>query len=634
MPVQRHTQPLIRSANSSFVRDINGLRAIAVVAVVLFHFFPTLVPGGFVGVDVFFVISGYLMTKIILEQAEKGTFSIVHFYIRRAQRLAPALIAMVLIVMTCLWFFLYTVEYMNFAKHALSTLLLYSNFVYWQEAGYFTANAHENWLLHTWSLSAEWQFYLIYPLTIYPIFRFLGAQGTRYLMVLGFVCSFSLSVFTALTAPDAAYFLLPTRAWQMLLGGLVFLFPLERRIAFLPLIGISLITYALFTVNATTPWPGLAALLPTVGAALILSSGVRESSLPQSRLMANIGLSSYSIYLWHWPINVALHNMAFDPGPLVLALGLVVSMGLGWLSYMYIEQLKTRLIALPCFVLAVTVAYFIEQTNGAATTYRPISRSSKNAQVTKYHAMNSWKSGPISDCSMSKRIAATGVSSLAEYCLRGPGAGGLFLWGDSHMGAWSSGIRASVENLAVSQVTSSGCTPTTRPSLVEYSAVRIACNAANTLAIKKIAEIRPKIVILAQKSRHEHSDWTRIESDLIQLGVRDVLVLGPVPQWYPSVPVNYFRYANNDLTLSTSKLDKSLITSDKRMESIAADSNTLRYLSILTRICNQPTKHDGYCTVIFNDELISFDYGHLTETASKYLAEKYVRGELSSTSIN
>ena len=149
-----------------FRSDINFLRAIAVVLVVVFHFSNVALPGGFVGVDIFFAISGYLMTGIIFSQIQKQRFSLLSFYLARAKRIIPALSVMVLSVLVYGWFYLFDVEFIKLLKHAFSSLLFYSNVVYWQEAGYFSASAHQNWLLHTWSLSVEWQFYMVYPIIL------------------------------------------------------------------------------------------------------------------------------------------------------------------------------------------------------------------------------------------------------------------------------------------------------------------------------------------------------------------------------------------------------------------------------------------------------------------------------------
>ena len=151
--------------NNSFRQDINGLRAIAVIAVVLFHFNASWMPGGFAGVDVFFVISGFLMTGIIFRGIEQENFSILKFYVARANRIIPALAVLCLVLLVFGWFYLTPLDYKALGKHAASSVAFLSNIIYWRESGYFDAASHEKWLLHTWSLSVEWQFYILYPLS-------------------------------------------------------------------------------------------------------------------------------------------------------------------------------------------------------------------------------------------------------------------------------------------------------------------------------------------------------------------------------------------------------------------------------------------------------------------------------------
>lgn len=165
-----------------FRKDINGLRAIAVIAVVLFHFNASWLPGGFAGVDVFFVISGFLMTGIIFRGIEQDNFSILNFYIARANRIIPALALLCFVLLVFGWFYLTPLEYQSLGKHAASSVSFLSNFTYWSEAGYFAAASHEKWLLHTWSLSVEWQFYIIYPLMLVAMRKFISIKTMKFMI--------------------------------------------------------------------------------------------------------------------------------------------------------------------------------------------------------------------------------------------------------------------------------------------------------------------------------------------------------------------------------------------------------------------------------------------------------------------
>lgn len=208
----------------NFRKDINGLRAWAVVAVVLFHFGVPGFAGGFVGVDVFFVISGFLMTNILIKKLEnpQQKFSVWDFYLARAKRIAPALLVLCIALLALGWFLLPPQDYRSLGMHTLTSVLFASNIQYWREAGYFDAASHDKWLLHTWSLSVEWQFYLLLPLLLWGVWRWWPgrAHAVRCLLVV-FLVSLGLSVWLTAKKPEAAFFLLPTRAWEMLAGGLI-----------------------------------------------------------------------------------------------------------------------------------------------------------------------------------------------------------------------------------------------------------------------------------------------------------------------------------------------------------------------------------------------------------------------------
>ncbi|GIK26706.1 MAG: hypothetical protein BroJett006_29520 [Betaproteobacteria bacterium] len=290
---------------SGFRADINGLRAVAVIAVVLFHFRVAGFGGGFVGVDVFFVISGYLMTRIMLGPLAAARFSVFGFYLARARRIFPALAALCALLLLYGWFALSPMDYKLLAKHAGASLLFLSNQVYWKESGYFDADAHEKWLLHTWSLSVEWQFYLLYPLLIVAVHRLFRRQGgIAGALWAVFLASLAWSAWLAFANPSKAFFLLPTRAWEMLAGGLVFVHQdacnrLARKLRWREPAGLAAILAASLWLTPDTPWPGLAALLPVAGAALVLLDSGGRTLLLGSAALQGIGRWSYSIYLWH-----------------------------------------------------------------------------------------------------------------------------------------------------------------------------------------------------------------------------------------------------------------------------------------------------------------------------------------------
>lgn len=334
-----------------FRSDINGLRAWAVIAVVLYHFAVPGFGGGFAGVDLFFVISGFLMAGIVVGGLESGRFGLVGFYLARARRILPALVVLVGILLLAGWFLLMPWEYQSLGRHARDSLLFSSNLRYLAEAGYFDSASHEKWLLHTWSLSVEWQFYLLYPLLLLLLGKWLAGRRALLLAHLAaLLASFALCQWLSATAPSQAFFLLQSRAWELLVGGMVFFLAAGVRLPprgalALESLGIALIAAAIVLVDASQRWPGTAALLPTLGAAAILLAR-REGSWATGGAIAQwLGTRSYSIYLWHWPLVVGLSYLELSGVPLWIAAGLTASLLLGHLSYAGVEVPARRWLA-------------------------------------------------------------------------------------------------------------------------------------------------------------------------------------------------------------------------------------------------------------------------------------------------
>jgi peptidoglycan/LPS O-acetylase OafA/YrhL len=333
-------------AHSRFRKDINGLRAWAVVLVMLFHFGVAGAGAGFIGVDVFFVISGFLMTGIIVQGLEKtGTFSVWRFYLSRAIRIMPALFVLCVVLLAIGWFYLPPVDYAQLGKHTLGALSFLSNFVFWKEVSYFAPDSHQKLLLHTWSLSVEWQFYLILPIFLLAAWKIRPNRSFLFsALALGFACSFALSALLSPTKTSTAFFLIPTRAWEMLAGGLVFMLGNSfagRNAAvtrIYELLGWTAIVASLVFFDQNTKWPGWQAFFPVVGTALIILSARNNSVFTSGSFAQWLGTRSYSIYLWHWPIVVALIYVDRVNDPIAIATGIVLSLVLGALSYRWVEN--------------------------------------------------------------------------------------------------------------------------------------------------------------------------------------------------------------------------------------------------------------------------------------------------------
>lgn len=322
-----------------FRKDINGLRAIAVIAVVLFHFNSSWMPGGFAGVDVFFVISGFLMTGIIFRGIEQDSFSILKFYVARANRIIPALAILCSILMVFGCFYLTPFAYQALSKHAASSIGFVSNFVYWAEAGYFDTTSHEKWLLHSWSLSVEWQFYILYPLLIVGMRKSISIKTIKPILLITTILGFIFCVVATYKWPDSSYYLLHTRVWEMMLGGIAYLYPFtlqENRKKIIEWTGLGLIIGSYFLISEENPWPGYLALFPVVGSFLIIQVQRSDSIITNNIIFQKLGSWSYSIYLWHWPLVVAIYY--FSLPEYYIYIGIALSIFLGFLSYKYIEK--------------------------------------------------------------------------------------------------------------------------------------------------------------------------------------------------------------------------------------------------------------------------------------------------------
>lgn len=327
----------------SFRSDINALRAWAVVSVMLYHFQIPGFSGGFSGVDIFFVISGFLMTKIVINGAEGNRFSLIDFYIARANRIFPALAVLCAVLLLLGWVLLAPDDYSELAKHTRDSLLFYSNNTYRKEAGYFDVASHDKWLLHTWSLSVEWQFYLILPIIIMGIMRLKKSADivfSAFAILAGF--SFVAGIMRSQDSPDSAFYSLKYRCWEMLFGGAAYFLSrkeLHRIFSGFPclLASVLLMVAPVFLFNKNTVWPGWKAMFTVTGAFLFIVCNADGFFSRRLSVLQWLGSRSYSIYLWHWPFVVLLGYFEKADSFLWVSAGIVVSILAGWASYRWVE---------------------------------------------------------------------------------------------------------------------------------------------------------------------------------------------------------------------------------------------------------------------------------------------------------
>ena len=325
--------------------EIDGLRAIAVMAVVLFHF-GLGCEGGFVGVDVFFVISGYLITRIIYRDLQAGTFTLKQFWIRRIRRIAPALIVVSVVTFIVGMWLIYPDDLKNFGKSVIFQAIMLSNVYFYKQDGYFDTPPESTPLLHTWSLSIEEQYYLIFPLLFAWLYGRRGIKKTVNIFLVILVVSLAVSiVFTPLYS-NASFYLLPARMWEFLIGALLAICPIVLGAKWVKelsaALGVSLILLAVFLYDETVVFPGYSAVLPCLGTALVIlgnnGSATLFSRLLSCAPMQFIGKISYSLYLWHWPLVTFTRYASYTEYTVWTGIWLlVVSFILAWLSWKYVE---------------------------------------------------------------------------------------------------------------------------------------------------------------------------------------------------------------------------------------------------------------------------------------------------------
>ncbi len=524
---------------SSYRPDIDGLRALAVLSVILFHaglFFP----GGFVGVDVFFVISGYLITQIVERDLMARRFSVVVFYQRRVRRIFPALFAM-FAVLTILGYLIFPPsELEDFGKTLLAASAFSSNILFFRRSGYFDPNSDLAPLLHTWTLSLEEQFYVGWPLLLVLLNRPWASKWKLPVVVSVLFASVLLAAHLVNTNFNAAFYLLPSRAWELALGALLSLPVISPMMARLPrrpasvasLAGVVMLGIAVFAYDALTPFPGFAALLPCVGAALVIAAGEGGPSLG-GRLLALkplvwTGLISYSLYLWHWPILVVgqllfRHLSAVERGGLVVLTFLV-----SWLSWQFVESPFRKghvdrfgsrnwvIAGLAISVIFVAIGGTLVLRGGVPSRGPDVASWTKGLEAEE----GAFEGSPC----LARGIALPG----AEGCLLGvPSRDSHYevvLWGDSHAAQIAPALNDIGRRLGLTtrQITKAGCPPLPGARFVPANEMREGCPAYNVAALRTIlAEKRVRVVVIADRWDALVSGRVLVSSDGSRPSVRD-----------------------------------------------------------------------------------------------------------------
>ena len=364
---------MLQAAQNNIRHDIVFLRCVAVVAVVCYHFDFEIFRDGYAGVDVFFVLSGFLMTQIISKKIDEGKFTLTGFYYRRLARIVPALLAVLLIFLVLIYFIL-GIKIYDFSRFAFSSSLFVSNIHYYRAAGYFSPSSQLNFLLHTWSLSVEWQFYMVYPLLLLGLQPLRKRQGGVFILVVCILTSVSFGFMLYYMRFDAkfAFYMFPTRAWEFLVGGLVYFhafwlrnhIPLRTR-NFLAVFFISLLVVSMFGLIRLTNmgWPSISTWLP-VGCTAVILLLAPELSLFRFPIIVYLARISYSWYLWHWPIVVLCTYFAWNQKQEQRILFFFLSILLGSIAYFLFERrtvFRKPAVLTACLLITVSITFWITQ---------------------------------------------------------------------------------------------------------------------------------------------------------------------------------------------------------------------------------------------------------------------------------
>lgn len=586
----------------------------------------------------FFVISGYLITNILARDAANGKLTISGFYSRRVKRIFPALLALLVTVLIGGWILLLASEYSLLAKHVAASVAFVANLIFWREANYFDADSATNPLLHLWSLGVEEQFYLIWPIMIAAIFAWRRSLLASILVLAG--ASFLISALMVMTSPTGAFYSPISRFWELLAGAILvsaarseWTFPAKWADG-ASVVGLLLIGMTFQFLPQTTPFPGVAALPPVLGAMLVIGSG--PEALVNRRLLSipvavGIGLISYPLYLWHWPLlsfATIWNYEQYLSGILRLAI-VATAVALAALTYQFVEKplrkispfgLLLAMIGIFLAALAIVIAHGVPG--------RTVNRDERRQFIEHYmhlpdHGLASFRD----ECNFVQPGSLDARASISPRCTIRGVSGTVFLWGDSHAQSLSSGLAEILpRGYSLAQVASSGCHPNLGLGLhpLFRESMRVACDRSNALALREIQRLKPELVVIAQSSDQLDQDWIGLSEHLLSIGAQRTVLIGPLPQWRPSLPLVI---VNSNWPLTTDMiatgLDPAIVEIDRSLLAQSSHWRQLRYISLHERLCSAQG-----CRARVPGGLIAFDYGHLTPEGSHFVGQHILRGPI------
>ncbi|HTY04740.1 MAG TPA: acyltransferase family protein [Rhodocyclaceae bacterium] len=629
--------------------DIDGLRAVAILSVLSYHAFPAAMPGGFIGVDIFFVISGFLIASIIFRGLLHGRFSFLGFYGGRIRRLFPALLIVLTSAFAVGWFSLLPDEFAQFGKHVAGGIGFSDNILLWQESGYFDRAAELKPLLHLWSLGIEEQYYLVFPGMVWLLWHWrnhllviLASLGTlSFFFNLSFVGSH----------PVAAFFLPQFRVWELLVGASLASWHLRqaqvvvkrtaalhgpniesRLLDLVSIAGLLLIAVALATIRSTDDFPGWWAVLPVFGSAALMAAGPHalvNRMLLSHPLPVFLGLISYPLYLWHWPLLSFVRIIeGGEPSASTRAGLMAAAVLLAWLTYRLVERpirfgprplTKTGLLACAAAVVGF-IGFNDYQRDGLPFRKGFAVRVPSVLQPLAAYRFDDDRHFRSGLCHL--RVSE-GPEGYAGVCAdeADKGRASLFLWGDSHAAQFYPGLAAELPSIRLEQYTSPGCQPTLDWQVPGFPR----CVEINAFVMRKIEELKPDQVVLVSR-------WLgvaatdKIKSTIARIkaaGVKDIVIIGPLPRWEPNLlGALLSRYHEQPFTVIPERMrngvDADKFRIDRELQRLATESGA-RYISPMSLLCN-----DDGCLVRptdggFEGMSLAFDDSHLTPEGSRYV---------------
>lgn len=630
-PPQKHAAS---HSSIAYRQDIDGLRAIAVIAVVISHAFPTLLSGGFIGVDIFLVISGFLISSILIKELEADTFSLGHFYVRRIIRLFPALIAVLIFCLAFGWLALLADEYTLLGKHTLAGSVFISNLVFWSEASYFDAAAEAKPLLHLWSLGIEEQFYLAWPLMLLLLWR-TRANPSLAITALA-ALSFALNIYQATDNPTADFYSPLTRLWELLAGAMLACVtdrwkPTLTLSHAMSLVGTLLIAAGLATINSSSIFPGTLALLPVIGTVLLIAAGplglINRTAL-SGRLLVGIGLISYPLYLWHWPLLSFARIIESATPPLETRIILVIlAFALAWATYRFIEKpirigrIKTPVAAMSLAATAILVAIaalIIQVNNGfpSRAGANPVTLYPDDLGRAPYIAY------------LNKHFSRCADEKLRSFSAYDPGANGyrcfqskpsipidMLLIGDSHAEHLLPGLSEQFKDLNVASFIHVDIPVIDSEKFKDAFAIVLADKNIKTVIISAAWEdkIAPSLDNLPTRLKNTF--------DAFKNSGKKLYVMDDIPSFlFDSAKCKYGRrFSDNGQTCSSdlaNHLDRRKYYYDI-LQSAVSESGYPRLVQTYPYFCTEKS-----CSMTKDGSLLYRDSGHLTISGSEYLARR------------